>query len=190
MEKENFNYYRHYNTQTGQREMLFYHPEIDYRKYINDLPQLDEMDNRKLVEMGISFDQSYTLEQVKTMLPSNVHPVWYWVDTYSDKDRLFDKDPMPESANMIYGFGPGIDNGNVNEEYFLSSIENGLSVKGKYYNEYKRIYDYLRKEKEKPVKNDVKILGVVVTGTAENLKTLKEKNYIKSATLGVVTDKY
>ncbi|WP_082191259.1 anti sigma factor C-terminal domain-containing protein [Peribacillus loiseleuriae] len=49
---------------------------------------------------------------------------------------------------------------------------------------------FVRKEKEKPVKNDVKILGVVVTGTAENLKILKEQNYIKSATLGVVANKY
>ncbi|KMY50146.1 anti sigma factor C-terminal domain-containing protein [Peribacillus loiseleuriae] len=77
---------------------------LTYKKYINDLPQLDEMDNRKLAEMGISFDQSYTLEQAKTMLPSNVHPVWYWVDTYSDKDRLSDEHPMPESAKYDIRF--------------------------------------------------------------------------------------
>ncbi|MEH7484959.1 anti sigma factor C-terminal domain-containing protein [Neobacillus drentensis] len=195
VQKEKLSFYIPYNSQTGQRDMLFYHPEIDYGKYINDLPLLEEMNNHKLVEMGISFDQSYSLEVVKKMLPSNVHPVWFWVDTYSEKEldkieKIYGEDKMPESAEMLYGFGPGIENNNVTEKEFLSSIESGLSVKGKYYNEYKRIYDNLRSNKKKPVKSDVKIIGVVVTGTAEALKSLKEQKYIKATTIGVVTDKY
>ncbi|NHM33566.1 anti sigma factor C-terminal domain-containing protein [Neobacillus terrae] len=195
IQKEKLSYYIPYNSQTGQREMLFYHPEIDYGKYINDLSLLEEIDNRSLVEMGISFDQSYSLEEVKKMLPSNVHPVWFWVDTCSEKElhkteSLYDGDKIPESADMVYGFGSGIDNKKVSEQDFLSSIETGLSVKGKYYSEYKRIFDNLRKDKKNPLKSDVKIIGVVVTGTAENLKALKDQKYIKATTLGVVTDKY
>ncbi|MGF6949087.1 hypothetical protein QF028_001592 [Neobacillus sp. B4I6] len=193
-QKEKLSYYIPYNSQTGQREMLFYHPAIDYGKYINDLPLLEGMDNQSLVEMGISFDQKYSLEEIKKMLPSNVQPVWFWVDTYSEKElhkteNLFDGDKIPESTDMVYGFGPGIENRKVSEQEFLSSIETGLNVKGKYYNEYKRIYDNLRKDKKKPMKRDVKIIGVVVTGTSENVKSLKGQKFIKATTLGAVTDK-
>ena len=81
-------YDRTFNSSNGQREMMFYIPEINYNeKILNDLPSLSEMDPGKLVEMGISFDKSYSLEEVKSMLPEGLKQVWYWVDTYNNKDR-------------------------------------------------------------------------------------------------------
>ncbi|GAB7388761.1 anti-sigma factor [Bacillaceae bacterium] len=210
MEREKFHYQRHYNPQNGQREMMFYLPDIDYGHYLNDIPSLNEMDEDKLVEMAISFDKNYTVKQIQAMLPEGVHPVWYWVDTYYDKElykpqKTFVEQkmpdgtvkkvekvtpPLPESARFVYGFGVSPEGGDATEKTFLSYIESGLKVKGKYYDEYKKIYDYLRKEKEKPVESDVKIIGVVVTGTAESLKALKGKNYVKAAVLGAIVDKY
>ncbi|WP_139492072.1 anti sigma factor C-terminal domain-containing protein [Brevibacillus dissolubilis] len=196
--KQHFDYYRPYNQQNGQREMMFYLPGVDYGgKWINDLPSVDQMDAAKLVELGISLDQSYTLAEVKAMLPAGVRPVWYWVDTYNDRAGYEPQTmeggthyPMPEQAFSVYGFGIDPERENVTEEDFLQMIEIGLGVGGKYHGEYQRIYDYLRQEKDKPSSSDVKLLGVVVTGTAESLKALKGKPYVKAAVLGAVISKY
>lgn len=39
-------------------------------------------------------------------------------------------------------------------------------------------------------KEDLNIIGVVISGDTKTLKALKNKNYIKGATLGAVADKY
>ncbi|WP_268257773.1 MULTISPECIES: anti sigma factor C-terminal domain-containing protein [Thermoanaerobacterium] len=40
------------------------------------------------------------------------------------------------------------------------------------------------------INENLKIQGVVVTGTAETLKSLRGLPFIKASSLGVVTDKY
>ncbi|OME87768.1 hypothetical protein BK120_00025 [Paenibacillus sp. FSL A5-0031] len=198
MSNEKFDYLRPYNPYNGEREMLFYLPDVSYPKVLNETSQLDDMDSRKLVELGISFNTHYTVEQINEMLPPSIHPVWYWVDTYSNKKPYLAKkmpdgtidNPSPDPARRVYGFGVHPDYEDVTEKDFLSAVQNGINVKGKYYSEYKRIFDYLRQEKEKPAQSDVRILGVVVTGTVEHLKALKGQRYVKAAVLGAIVDKY
>jgi hypothetical protein len=179
--------------------MMFYIPEINYNeKILNDLPSLSEMDPGKLVEMGISFDKSYSFEEVKSMLPEGLKQVWYWVDTYNNKDRYKPyKDGngnmsyvIPEEARSIFGFGARWDSDHAEANDFIKSLQNGLMQKGKYYSEYSRIYDYLKRDKTEPDANDVRIIGVVVTGTAEQLKSLTNKAFVRGAVLGAVVDKY
>jgi hypothetical protein len=178
---------RSYNSQNGQREMLFYLPEADYGKYLNDLPSLNEVGKDKFVEIGISFDKVYSVEEIQAMLPIGVHPVWYWVETEHYNPRKNMNAPLwPQLAYSIYGFG----NTPNAEKTFISNVVRGLEDKGKYYNEYKRIFDYLRKDKPQPVTTDVKINGVVVTGTVESLQTLNGKVYVKAASLGAIVSKY
>ena len=58
---------------------------------------------------------------------------------------------MTESAYNVYGFKAkqgDIEFGNGTEKDFLLAIQNGIEQKGKYYEEYKRIYDYLRGKKK------------------------------------------
>ncbi|GAA0379810.1 anti-sigma factor [Paenibacillus motobuensis] len=199
MSDAKYEYNRTFNSSNGQREMMFYIPEINYNeKILNDLPSLSEMDPGKLVEMGISFDKSYSLEEVKSMLPEGLKQVWYWVDTYNNKDRYKPyKDgngnmsyAIPEEARSIFGFGVRWDYDHAEVNDFIKSLQNGLMQKGKYYSEYSRIYDYLKRDKAEPDSNDVRIIGVVVTGTAEQLKSLTNKAYVRGAVLGAVVDKY
>ncbi|GLX71142.1 anti sigma factor C-terminal domain-containing protein [Paenibacillus glycanilyticus] len=198
MNVEGFDYMRAYNPYSGEREMAFYLPNVKYVNYLNELPQLNDMNGQKLVELGISFDTNYTVEQIKAMLPNGVHPVWYWVDTYSNMQQYLAHkspdgkviNPSPDSERYVYGFANNLENGNASEEKFLSNLEVGLHSNRKYKQEYERIYDYLRKDKEKPDVNDVRVIGVVVTGTADSLKMLQEKKYVKAAVLGAVVDKY
>lgn len=179
-----------YNEQTLEREMQFYLPFVSYPQYINDLPLLSKLDNQ-VAEVAISFDKPYPVSKIKEMLPNGVRPVWYWVDTYSSK-QFYRSDSLPESARYVYGFRakPGmIEHGDGTEKDFLLAIKNGMEAKGKYYSEYKRIYDYQRGEKEKPNEKDVRIFGVVVTGTSQDLQKLNKAPYMKAAVLGATVNR-
>ncbi|EEL20681.1 hypothetical protein bcere0017_46340 [Bacillus cereus Rock1-3] len=177
-----------YNNQTMEREMQFYLPFASYNRYINDIEKIK--DEKKVAELAISFDKPYKVSEIKEILPEGVHPVWYWVDTYDDK-KSYSIDDMTESAYNVYGFKakPGdIEFGNGTEKDFLLAIQNGLEQKGKYYEEYERIYDYLKGKKIKPSEQDVKVIGVVVTGTAVDLQKLNGQNYVKAAVLGATAE--
>jgi len=177
-----------YNNQTMEREMQFYLPFASYNSYINDIEKIK--DEKKVAELAISFDKPYKVSKLKDMLPEGVHPVWYWVDTYYDK-RSYHLDDVTQSAYEVYGFKakPGdIEFGNGTEKDFLLAIQNGLERKGKYYEEYERIYDYLKGKKTKPSKEDIKVIGVVVTGTAADLQKLNGQNYVKAAVLGATAE--
>jgi hypothetical protein len=198
MQAEGFHYMRGFNPYSGEREMNFYLPAVKYANYLNEITKLNDMDGQKLVEMGISFDTNYNVEQIKSMLPQGVHAVWYWVDTYSDMKRYLAHkmpdgttvDPFPDSERIVYGFGVGEEDSDVSEKKFLDRLEVGLRANRKYKQEYERIYDYLRKDKEKPNISDVRIIGVVVTGMADSLKALQGQKYLKAAVLGAVVEKY
>lgn len=181
-----------YNPQTMEKEMQFYLPFVPYPSYINDLASIKSKD--VVAEIAISFDKPYTVSEINKMLPDGVHPVWYWVDTYYNKDYYHneeDKNFITESANQVYGFRAKkgqIEYGNGTEKDFLLTLQSGLKEKGKYYNEYKRIYDYLRNKKKNPNETDVRIFGVVVTGTNENLIKLENAPYMKAAVLGATVE--
>ncbi|OMD85071.1 MULTISPECIES: anti sigma factor C-terminal domain-containing protein [Paenibacillus] len=200
MTQQNYEYYRGYNSQNGQREMMFYVPGVNYNeKVLNDLPSLEQMEPGKLVEMAVSFDKSYTQVEVEKMLPAGLSQTWYWVDTYDNKKNLEfirnDSSPnkyaLPESARQVYGYG-GEWEGlfKPKPEDFLQSLTYGLQMKGKHYGEFERISNYLKKDKAAPDASDVQLLGVVVTGTAKELQSLKGKPYVNTAVLGVIVDKY
>lgn len=197
MIREGYEYTRSYNGLNGQRLMNFYIPDVNYNdKLLNDLPLLDQMDQNKLVEMAISFDKSYSLAEVRAMIPAELTQVWYWVDTYDNKKYLEPyKDgngnmsyANPFNESWLYGFGIHLDGSQINEKDFIASLEQGL--KGRYEYEFNRIYDYLRGDKVKPSETDIRILGVVLTGNAKELQILEGKPYVRGSVLGAVVDKY
>lgn len=177
-----------YNNQTMEREMQFYLPFASYNSYINDIEKVKG--ENKVAELAISFDKPHKVSEIKKMLPEGIHPVWYWVDTYDDK-KSYSINDMTESAYNVYGFKakPGdIELGNGTEKDFLLAIQSGMEKKGKYYEEYERIYNYLKGKKTKPSEQDVKVIGVVVTGTAADLQKLNGQNYVKAAVLGATAE--
>ncbi|WP_199925695.1 anti sigma factor C-terminal domain-containing protein [Paenibacillus bouchesdurhonensis] len=200
MKKEGYEYTRAYNSTNGQRKMLFYIPQVDYNeKILNDLSLLQEMDQNKLLEMAISFDQDYTLSEVKQMIPAGLTQTWYWVDTYSNKDfykPYIDGNgnqsyATPHSEDTVRGFGIfHADPNEVSEQKFLDALEWGVKAKGRYHYELSQIYDYLKKDKAKPDATDVRILGVVVTGSVQEFHGLRDQAFVRGVTLGSVVEKY
>ncbi|MFD3446472.1 anti sigma factor C-terminal domain-containing protein [Microbacteriaceae bacterium 4G12] len=190
-----------YNSQTLQREMRFYLPFVTYKDYVNDLKNIGDLQN-KVGEVALSFDKAYTVEQITQMLPKDVQPVWYWVDTYNEKKPtdyvgLTDANGTVFNAQMstrVYGFQGSY---TKNEEFtkdiinrnakdfvetikFLSKNEPS-TLRGDMNKIYKEIKDIPPK--------DLPIYGVVVTGTTQSLQQLQGAPYIKAAVKGVVVDK-
>lgn len=205
----------------GQREMIFFYPYVKYKMYKNDLNLLEDIGNNKYVEMALSFDREYSIDEVNSMMPKNVTLTWYWVDDLNSKEKeehkphkniqkfpdgkTIDVDNPADvcSEKAAYGIKVYDSNGDKiknPEELFIATIENNINQLEKLKtdnhklngikSEVKRIYDNLKDKNGKIKKENIKIQGVVVTGTAETLKSLRGLPFIKASSLGVVTDKY
>ncbi|USK62439.1 anti sigma factor C-terminal domain-containing protein [Peribacillus asahii] len=168
------------NFPSGQREMLFYVPQFKYKTYSNDLLKLKEYPNDKYIEMAISFDKSYSLNEVKKMIPNSINPTWFWVNNYSKSSDFRD---APESGQWLFGIStPSSKLGQV-----LSTPE----VKGEsdFLNRLKKFnkndYQFISKHQKGGL-----IIGAVVTGTKENLLVLQGQPYVKASSLGAVVEKY
>lgn len=213
IEDENESSYFSYYNKVGNREMKFYHPYIEYGTYQNDLALLEEVGEDKYLEMALSFDRDYSLEEVREMLPDEVKLVWYWVDTYDAEDlnrmkghyaELIGNDGQPTGekeyqeprflfANQVYGIKGMTSTGEIIEDpcrSFVEAINAGLNRKSRYRSQFKRLYDKLSDDQGKITEDDIRIIGVVVTGDTASMKVLKDGDYIKASTLGIVIDKF
>ncbi|AZK47910.1 anti sigma factor C-terminal domain-containing protein [Paenibacillus lentus] len=97
----------------------------------------------------------------------------------------------PHSEDTVRGFGIlHADPSEVSEQKFLDALEWGVKAKGRYHYEFSQIYDYLKKDKAEPDATDVRILGVVVTGSVQDFYSLIDQTYVRGVTLGSVVEKY
>ena len=201
--------YRRYN-ELGQRVMVFFYPFVKYysNEYLNDFDLLDDIGSDKYMEMALSFDREYIIEEVKNMLPESVTVTWYWIDDLSENEKEMLKIPLKEQEEREFPFlispvkseytAYGInlyDNcgdeipDNIAVGWFIDFIVNGRDEYGKG-NEFERIYNNIAGDDDKLTQEDIRILGAVVTGDSESLKVLIGLPFIKASSLGVVTDKY
>ncbi|MGD7052365.1 anti sigma factor C-terminal domain-containing protein [Sutcliffiella horikoshii] len=183
--------YRRYNTTNGQREMLFYHPWFEYTAIHNDIDLIQNTPNDAVMEVAISFDQSYSVNEVQEFLNLKDNITWYRVNDYnqSDKEQLKGLHESGDSTSFVYGFnvttlkGEG-DTVTQNEEDFLSILEELKST-----GNYDFIIDRLLESTNQNMKEGI-IIGVVVTGTKEELLKLKEEKHIRAISLGAIARKY
>lgn len=211
----------------GQRKMIFFYPFSDYRDlYRNDLQKLDEVGNKKIAEIALSFDKYYSIEEVNRLIPKGANITWYWVDTLSDeqKNNVLKRDES-DTKNIREGYDgtrkDGLFRRVVSEDSAIGikAIDlNGYKidkpvdkfVESLYRNNYSKgdlnsinsvQVNYLKKSlnivqedaSNGTLKYDSKIIktgGIVVTGSVEQLKKLKNNPHIKASTFGVISDKY
>ncbi|MDR9852682.1 anti sigma factor C-terminal domain-containing protein [Paenibacillus sp. VCA1] len=192
---EKLNMARPYNVMNGQRELMFFHPEVHYPDLLNELNKLDQIDSGKKVEMAISLDHAYTANEIRDMLPSGVHARWFWVDTYTPEYIKFMNGPpaLPLISPNVYGFAAYADPEDTRENdegKFIEYVNEGLKQNGNYDWEYTQIFNQLRGAKKEPAKDDVHPIGVVVTGSPETLRALQGKSYVRAVVLGAIAEKY
>jgi len=190
---------RHYDRVTKQRMMRFYHPEVRYSEFSDDLAILSEFADDTLVEMALSFDRKYSPEEVREGIPEGITLKWHWVDTYSKiyidgvnakniemkNGDTIKMEASPERAIQIYGF----EDSSESEQRFIQSIEKGLRLEaGKYFGEYERIHHNMKGDSSTLTADNLNIIGAVVTGTAQELTALEDVDMIRASVLGVTAN--
>lgn len=183
--------YRNYNTTNGQRTMLFFHPWFEYTTIQNDIGLIQNAPNDAVLEVAISFDQSYSVNEVQKFFNLKNKITWYWVNEYNQnaKKQLQGLHDSGTNASQVYGFNVTTQYGEgdivaQNEEDFLATLEELKST-----GNYDYIIDRLLENVDQNKKEGL-ILGVVVTGTKEELLNLKEENHIRAISLGAVAREY
>lgn len=176
--------------ENGYEKMIFFHPEIKYEKYKDDLSKIDKIQNGKVIEMGISFDKPYDIEELYNNLDTfkGVNITWLWIDSYTKESLEMVKEEKYIDEGNVIGFSYR-DNPiqmivffkDLYDEWFKSLNANGEKSKTK------SIYENMIKEGKNNYKEG-KILGIIVEGKKESLKTLKNNPMIKASSFGVIID--
>ncbi|WP_461207363.1 anti sigma factor C-terminal domain-containing protein [Clostridium sp. DL1XJH146] len=181
--------------ENGYRKMIFFHPDIDYKEYKNDLALLDEVPDGKIIEMGISFDNKYSVSEVYSLFPE-INKTWIWINAFTDKEMeeyKMEANEYDPKACYIDEFN--ISGISITDDYYLyNDTEDKYQelldlLKTSTYARHNEIYNELV-EKGKESADSIECLGVIVQGTKEDLKELLENPHIKASSFGVIVDKY
>lgn len=177
--------------ENGWREMLFFHPQVDYKKYKNDEELIENMEGDKIYEVALSFDKPYKQSE----LPFTQFPkmTWFWVNTYN-KSQLntfqqeaneYDWSAAFIRENEALGFS--IRNSYSSTTDFSYEYDNFLKLLNtSTFSEHKKAYNTM---KEIEI-DDVEILGVVVYGTKYEIVDILKNPIIKASSLGGVIENY
>lgn len=183
--------------ENGYKRMRFFHPELKYNEYQNDLINIDSIPDGKVIEMAISFDKPYEIYQM-FLLDSKLRPAkitWLWLDEFTEEKM----DEYKYASENYDGKANGINESDaIGIEYSNQYPFGEREYKEKYdelvdrlnksnYINYKDLHEEIMAE-GKTSAEDAKILGVVVQGTKEELKELLENPLIKATSFGVITD--
>lgn len=170
----------------GERVVEFYLPNGNYGVVPDDRSVLDEIDKNKVIEMAFSFDAAYSIEEVRNRFSTQTN--WYWVDTGSIDKPVGEMSPV--LGNDAYGF---LANRNPLESAngFIQQIKWLQEEQGDFQKEANRLYETMSNKGQAELTPDnLGIIGVVVSGTPEELKQFNDERMIRAAVLGVTADKY
>ena len=176
--------------ENGWRELLFFHPDIKYKEYKNDIEVIERIEGDKIYEVALSFDKPYKLSN----LPSFEMPdlSWFWVNTYNEEQmKKMEEEAIDYdwSANFIrendaLGFSiRNLSYLNVfKQEYssFLSLLQTSFSE------DHHKAHETIKNQ----TSDEIEILGMVIYGTKEELIPIMEKSFVKSISLGGIIDNY
>lgn len=161
-----------YDKQTKNKVATFYHPSIqDYFDGVqNELSEVSQMKNY-VAEVAISFDQPYTFQEIKAKIPDNLNIVWlYMASQITDESKGL-------SGLPIYGFKPS---SSPKDAYdgFIEALKEYDDRGGN-----EPIQEFLNSNKNKKW-DEVEILGVLLTGQAQNFKALENQSFVRGASVG------
>jgi hypothetical protein len=177
--------------ENGWKEMLFFHPEVGYKKYKNDEELINSMQGDKIYEVALSFDKPYKQSELPFMMLPEM--TWFWVNTYSHSQLKTFQQEAEEydwSATFIReneALGFSIRNTytsmtDLENDYdeFLRLLQTSFS------SEHKNAYKTMKDKKIE----DVELLGIVVYGTKEEIVEILKDPSVKASSLGGVIDNY
>ncbi|MFC7394991.1 sigma factor regulator N-terminal domain-containing protein [Scopulibacillus cellulosilyticus] len=159
-----------YDKQTKNKVATFYNPSI--KKYDDGIPnELGEVSQMKnhVAEVAISFDKPYTFQEIQAKIPDNLNIVWLYMTS-----PITDENKGPAGL-PVYGFDPS--------DSPKKAYNNFINALKKYNGDDDTIKKFLKSNKGKQF-SKVKILGVMLTGQTKNFKALKNKEFIRGASVG------
>lgn len=160
-----------YDKQTKNKVATFYHPSIQaYYDVPNELGGISQMNNQ-VAEVAISFDQPYTFKEIHAKIPGDLNIVWLYMAS-----PIVDENKGP-SGMPFYGFDPS-DSPKDAYKSFLGALEE-YDERG----DNETIQAYLEENQNKQF-DEVKVLGVMLTGRTENFKALENQAFIRGASVG------
>ena len=177
--------------ENGWRDLMFFHPNIPYKKYKNDEDLINQMQGDRIYEVALSFDKPYKQHD----LPIFEFPemTWFWVNTYSDSQlKKFQQEAEEHDWSSTFikeyevlGFSTRSTVVSISElesEYntFLNLLQTS------HYHEHQNAFNTM---KDIDLDN-VEILGMVIYGTKEEIEEIMKKPIIKASSLGGVIDNY
>ncbi|WP_017154480.1 sigma factor regulator N-terminal domain-containing protein [Bacillus bingmayongensis] len=163
-----------YDKQTKNKFATFYHPSIKkyYNGVRNDLAAISQMENH-VAEVAISFDRPYTLKEIQAKIPDNLNIVWWYMTS-----PIVDESKGPAGV-QVYGFNPS-DSPKKAYNSFIDALKK-YDADGTE----KTIQEFLKLNKNKQF-DEVKILGVMLTGQTQNFKVLENQDFIRGASVGAI----
>lgn len=166
------NEFYEYDKQTKKKVATFYHPGI--KKYHdgvqNELREISQMEEH-IAEVAVSFDRPYTWNEIKAKIPGNLNTVWLYMTS-----PIADESKGP-AGMPIYGFDPA-NSPSDGYESFLDALKKYDPSKSE-----ESIQAFLKENEKKPF-DEVEILGVMLTGKAENFKALEDQEFVRGASVG------
>lgn len=179
----------------GERVVEFFHPQINYKQIFDDRTLLNVIDDNTVVEMAFSFDDGYSIEEVNEVFKEQL--AWYWVDTFSkddiENDNKLDKNFRDDTIYgfEVYGFPYNRSAEGYSAPNFISILEKVKEDGGNYQGDAEKIITNITNQGEiKLEPQNLKIIGVIVTGKPSDLKKFSDESMIRGATLGATTDQY
>ncbi|MDG5472144.1 anti sigma factor C-terminal domain-containing protein [Jeotgalibacillus sp. ET6] len=175
----------------GHRTIGFFHPEVTYKEKFDDRRALEKMTEADVAEMAFSFNRAYTEEEVQEVFGDSI--AWMWVDTFTEErveehSMLNEQQSFPFLTDGGSAFGFRADGGSGSFIYSINRmIEKGGSSKSTA-EEISKTLTY--GEDRTLTEEDVEIIGVVVTGSSEELRAFNDEPMIAAATLGATTKNY
>lgn len=163
-----------YDKQTKQKVATFYHPEITnyYDGVQNQLNEISQMTDY-VAEVAISFKKPLTIHEIQSNIPTDKFNIqWLYMTS-----RIVDESNGP-SGLPVFGYN---DSG-LSKEAFNSFIDNLKRYDSN--SDIEEIQKFIRENASKPF-DEVPVLGVMLTGRAENFKLLNSKDFIRGASIGV-----
>ncbi|WP_391557056.1 sigma factor regulator N-terminal domain-containing protein [Robertmurraya sp.] len=163
-----------YDKQTKNKVATFYHPSIqEYDDGIqNELKEVSQMENY-VAEVAISFYKPYTLKEIQANIPDNLNIVWLYMTS-----PIVDESNGPMGM-PVYGFDPS-DAPMEAYKSFIDALEKYDAIGNN-----ETIQEFLNLNKKKQF-NEVKILGIMLTGQTKNFKALENKDFIRGASVGAI----
>ncbi|PRS23487.1 hypothetical protein C6W19_26530 [Bacillus sp. RJGP41] len=161
-----------YDKQTKNKVATFYHPSIQkyYDGVQNELGEISQMENQ-VAEVAVSFDHPYTFQEIQAKIPDNLNIVWLYMTS-----PIVDESNGPAGIE-VYGFNPS-DSPKEAYKSFIESLEKYDTIG---FNE--TIQEFLNSNKNKKF-DEVKILGIMLTGQTQNFKALENQDFIRGSSVG------